>query len=183
MGVVVAFEPEETNYKILYSNIVDNKIKNIVPHNIGISNDYKVSKLYLSDTNSGDHSSVDDGKRKYQYVQYKRLDDIPGLKSIDTSLIKIDVQGSEMMVLEGGKEFFRNNPNIRIITEVWEYGLRRAGSSAEEYLTELEKLDFEFKLIDERLGDLILMSKEEILNSIFVKGKNYCNLLCYKYRG
>ncbi|MDD5530882.1 MAG: FkbM family methyltransferase [bacterium] len=184
-GAVFAFEPEETNYNILKSNIHDNNITNCDIFNIGLSNDYHVGKLYLSDTNSGDHSSVNDGNRKFQYVQYKRLDDIREIfdRKREISLIKIDVQGSEMMLLEGAKEFFRQNPNIKIITELWDYGLRRAGASAAEYLTELEKLGFSFELIDERLGSSFSISKEGVLNSVFVRGKNYCNLLCRKLGG
>ena len=181
-GTVFAFEPEESNYYILTDNILNNGIKNVFGFRVGLSNDYKVGKLYLCKTNSGDHRTVDDGNREVQTVQYKRLDDIahPIYLYKQINLIKIDIQGAEMMFLEGAQEFFKRNKNIKIITEVWDYGLKRAGSSAEEYLTALQDLGFSFRLIDESKNHnpLLPISIEQILTEGYIKDKKYCNLLC-----
>ncbi len=47
-GKVYSFEIEPTNYKTLCDNIILNKLKNITPINIGISDESKISKFYYN---------------------------------------------------------------------------------------------------------------------------------------
>jgi len=47
-GKVYSFEIEPTNYKTLCDNIILNKLKNITPMNIGVSDGDKISKFYYN---------------------------------------------------------------------------------------------------------------------------------------
>jgi FkbM family methyltransferase len=55
-----------------------------------------------------------------------------GIKHID--FLKIDVQGSEMLVLKGALRMLQNSPDCRIMTEFWPDGIRRCGSDPLAYL-------------------------------------------------
>jgi hypothetical protein len=56
--------------------------------------------------------------------------------------VKIDVQGYDCHVVKGMKKTLSQSDNAIIIGEFWPYGLYQAGSSAEEYLSELRRLGF-----------------------------------------
>lgn len=173
-GSVTAFEPDKDNFNLLLENVINNNyMYRINPMNMAVSNTNDSVKLFLNKDNLGDHRLIDDGNREYNIVCCTKLDNYINNKKV--SLVKIDVQGCETRVLQGGEKFFENNHNIKIITECWNYGLKRAGSSAEEYLTMLSIKGFKFKLLDKKV---IPISIKEILNSNYVEDKNYCNLLC-----
>ena len=59
--------------------------------------------------------------------------------------IKMDIQGYEYHALLGMKETIKRSHPIVIFSEFWPYGLRKAGSDANEYLVLLKEMGFELK--------------------------------------
>lgn len=57
-------------------------------------------------------------------------------------LIKIDVEGHEMSVLDGGGRFFREAPPRYVVIEIEGINLTRAGHSAEALASRMEKLGY-----------------------------------------
>jgi FkbM family methyltransferase len=113
---VIAFEPHPETYKTLTNNIESNLYKNITTHNIGLSNQDATMELYVNPLNNGGASlnkfnqkitqeGVDYNWDKVD-VKVRTLDDISLefksiLKNKRIDLIKIDVEGHELLVLKG----------------------------------------------------------------------------------
>jgi len=108
---VFSFEPNPETYKILENNIKINLNKNITAYNIGLSNQNSTMELYVNPLNNGG-ASLNKFNQKitqegvgYDWdkvdVQVGILDDIFILKNKRIDLIKIDVEGHELLVLKG----------------------------------------------------------------------------------
>ena len=102
-GKVYSFEPEKKNFKKLLDNIKLNNFKNILPYNIGLSNSKSQKKMILtSEINEGGHHILNSNNinSKYQIINTDKLDNIIKNKKI-FKIVKIDVEGHELKVLEG----------------------------------------------------------------------------------
>ena len=105
---VIIFEPDSSNLECLKENL--QTYKNFTLHEVGLGSKEETKEFYTSPTTSGGHSFFRDqifeeGVGKIT-LQVKRLDDY-NLTGLD--LIKIDTQGSELDILEGGKDTLINN--------------------------------------------------------------------------
>lgn len=144
---VVAFEPDALNYSILEINKFLNNLT-FDALNIAISNANHLAKLHINRFGFGTHNKIldevtdRDGSHPStsEYVQSVlsfSLDDFLELFSLSIpEFVKIDVDGSELRVLEGGSNFFRHvremfielsenhSDYIKIIQLLTEYGFK-----------------------------------------------------------
>lgn len=100
-GKVFAFEPLPTAYRLLQRNSAD--LATVLPLQIALGNQSGTVRFYVH--RSGDQSStMDMGEARAEIkVEMKTLDSM--ISSFDrVDFIKIDVEGSELQVLQGGKE-------------------------------------------------------------------------------
>ena len=143
-GIVYAFEPDKVNFnflKRLTTNLCNVKVVNAA---CGIKSG--ITYLYLSKKMNIDHQVYKSSEyRERIEVEMISVDDY--FKSDIIDFIKIDVQGYDYFVFKGMKKTIALSPNIFIIGELWPYGLKRAGSSANEYLSEFKQAGFDIDLI------------------------------------
>jgi hypothetical protein len=88
-------------------------------------------------------------------------------------LIKIDVQGFELQVLEGAREVLNRNEEIILLLEFWPYGLQQCGSSASRLLAFLDENGFQ--LWRSSVGKLKKEKAEFLIQR--QRGKSYCNIV------
>ena len=142
-GKVFSFEPDEKNYNLLKNNTLS--CPNIFIEKMAISDKSEEINLYISDKLNVDHQTYDNGEgRKRCNVKATSLDNyfsLPG--QID--LVKIDVQGYEMAVLKGMEKIIKRQKKIIIISELWPFGLQKAGSNFDEYLKLLDHWNFKVR--------------------------------------
>jgi len=116
-GLVIAIEPHPRNYKALLNNIFINNIRNVHAVNIaGWNKDCEI-EMFIAPV-SGNHSlKLNYGKEKI-IVKAKPLDEIIKEKKIDRlDLVKIDVEGAELEVLQGLENSLRQyHPHVVVET-------------------------------------------------------------------
>jgi hypothetical protein len=77
-------------------------------------------------------------------------------------LVKIDVEGSELLVLQGMKRIIADNPELAIIAEYGPSHLEAAGISPEQWFSEFHNLGLVSFAIDELSGECCSSSLSEL---------------------
>ena len=123
------FEPQRIVYYQLCANIFLNRLSNVYAHNVGLSNEQRVTSYvlpnYAEETNIGAFSIDFDTRLKNYEVKSEgfteRMIIIPldSMQYEKVRLIKIDVEGHELSVLLGAEHTLRENNYPPIIFEAW----------------------------------------------------------------
>ncbi len=123
-GRVFAFEPDEKNFKRILLNIQYNQFKNVIPYQMALSNN--IGKTYLS------HHTTSSGHRlksviplevstneKVSEISETTLDEFMSQHQLShVDFMKLDAEKSELLILEGGKNTFRDKKISSIICEI-----------------------------------------------------------------
>jgi FkbM family methyltransferase len=147
-GLVISIEPSPKIFSYLLENIQINKVKNIIPLNVAISEENGI-KEFFAFAYADDQSAlvIDKDWRLEKYkVLTLRLDEllkILGINKID--FLKIDVEGAELLVLKSLGE------NIKCVKYIWfefiEENYRKFNYSGKEIFSFLKSHNFSlFKL-------------------------------------
>jgi FkbM family methyltransferase len=177
-GRVYCFEPMPALYETLTYNLSRNELAHAHPIRMGVSNKLGMAQIYRSESNFKDGTVHDGLGTLYPMnnrttpagkIQLTSLDAFCQEKQIDRlDLIKIDVEGSELDVLMGGKQTLKRY-RPRLIIEVQNQTAEAGGANAEDVLSYLEDLDYSFFTIG-RKAKLNALSRDGI--------KRFQNVLC-----
>ena len=183
-GKVYAFEPEPGNHATLQKNIELNNYPNIVATQIAVSDSRGRASIYLSSLDNGRHSMFQHGlpKRGSVQVETTTLDwflETQDLPRVD--LIKIDVEGAEVDVLDGMHQLLARSPHLKLIIEFNPTLLQSAGVAPIDFLDKLRSLGFQPSNIDDPNG-LSLVAETDSLSLInrLLAANSSANLLCVK---
>jgi len=176
-GKVFAFEPDPYNYSLLAKNIGANGYNNVIPVQKAILHKSGKMKLFLDKNNLGAHSlsePIPSNKGGSILVEVISLDEFFKDKDYTIDVIKMDVEGSEMKVLQGMTNLINKNDNLKIITEFWPIGLRKSGSSPTEFLNKLKEYGFTLYQIGRSLepidiNHVLRMCGDERFTNLFCK--------------
>lgn len=138
-GSVIAIEPEPVNVVRLRSSLARVGLESVVTLIEAAATDRPgQARLVLDASHPANHHLGPEGIA----VEAVSLDDVLEASGLPiVSLIKIDVQGAEMLVLRGAQRTLdRCEPALYV--EVFDEGLRAQGSSAEELLEFLSSLGY-----------------------------------------
>jgi FkbM family methyltransferase len=176
-GNVYAFEPEDTNFKYLKQNLSSNKNVHLI--NKAVSDKTEPIKIYLSKMLNVDHRTypVDDYANVIE-IQATTIDDYLAANNITKiDFIKMDIQGFEMSAFKGMIGVLTNNPSLKIITEFWPFGLKKAGSSALEIMNLAHAQKFDIYLIT---PDKLQLLSKQMLTELKQDEDSYYNVLWSK---
>ncbi|HAZ11731.1 MAG: hypothetical protein A2X86_18580 [Bdellovibrionales bacterium GWA2_49_15] len=147
-GLVIAFEPDATNFSKLTK--LKFKYNNVQAHNLAVGNKNEKVKFYLSSEYNVDHRAYmpkDEKERSFIEVKMITLDSFLTSSIREINFIKMDIQGFEYFALRGMHNLLMSNKNIKMILEFWPFSLKSSGSSARELLASLEAMGFKLKLL------------------------------------
>lgn len=131
-GVVMAFEPQRIVYYQLCGNVVLNRLDNFIAINKAVG-DYD-GDIEIPEINYEDNTNIGAFSLDKTYRQYLNMERFMGnehtlvpiikLDSLNLSnspaLIKIDVEGFELNVLQGGESFLESHNYPPILFEAWD---------------------------------------------------------------
>jgi len=149
--------------------------------NKAVSNKTHTARLYLNETNKGDHRLYDEsGEKKSTTVETVALDDF--FKTLDKKIhfIKMDIQGAEAAALDGMKDLVQTNPGLKLFTEFEPSNLKGFGSDPGKYLQTLQKMGFQLSEVSEKEKTVKPVLPEELLERYTAENGGYTNLFCVK---
>jgi FkbM family methyltransferase len=150
-GKVVAIEPELNNLHYLAKNITENSCDNVfvVPYAAGDAS--KPTILYLSHPSRSGHSIIKPDTtasttRNQKAVMIALDSFLP--KEFYPQVIKMDIEGAELLAIDGMEQILKNNPLEAIIVECPENGASMQGSSQHALLSRLRGFGFQCRHLD-----------------------------------
>ncbi|MGC1708711.1 MAG: FkbM family methyltransferase [Nitrosotalea sp.] len=171
-GSVLSFEPEEENYKILKENITLNNFENVIALDYAISNKNDTIDLYLSNEgNTGDNRFFPNDfreiteKRKQIKVKCITLDSYLLQHKIEPDVIKMDIQGSEFLALQGMEKTIKSSNKLVLFTEFWPHGIIHNKGSPEEFLNTLSDNGFEIYDINQKEKKIEKKSNKQLIEN------------------
>ena len=143
---VIAIEPEKENCKLLNKNIILNDLEiSVIEEAVG--NKEGEMKMYLNNINNRGHSlsekfvnETKERKKKYDssiQVKVNTLDNL--FESID--LLKIDIEGFELEVLEGSKRLLAEKKIKKMIIEIDDFNLESIKKLLNKYGYLINKIE------------------------------------------
>lgn len=162
-GTVLAFEPAPDNFRLLKKTIDVNTLENVTLHQKAVLNTIGKASLRLS-SNSATHSLADAtdgffiGKTRQTgetlEVDTITLDQIFGESAnfpCGNLIVKIDVEGAELKVLQGMQRVLTYCKNLHLICSVHEQKFPAFGYTPRDFFQYLHKYQLDLYLINEHL--------------------------------
>lgn len=151
-GRVISIEPTDSNLELLRANLRLNGLADrvsVLPCAAGRSR--RIRSFHLTDATDthGFYANPLKQTLTVTQVEQRPLDEVVD-GSVD--LIKVDVEGAEIEVLEGSMELLRRSPEARLIIEWNPLCQQTAGNPPEALPAMLRELGFRLTVLDEHSG-------------------------------
>lgn len=157
-GKIIAFEPFGPTKQLLERTIWLNGFSRMADiHQAAVSNEAGLHQLFLGAA-SGHHSifPLDDSTGMdmppVEVPLVRLCDIIPATQSVQ--LLKIDVEGAELQVLESATSVIENNPDLAIIVEFGPAHLARTGVTPADWFRAFARYDMQYRAINAMTGAL-----------------------------
>ncbi len=161
-GKVFSFEASPEIFEILKHNVEINEKANIVLHQCAVGDKNGEAQFHPPNRKNmgmGSLRKLEGGKERAVLVPLRRLDELDSdLHSI--SLIKIDVEGAEPMVLAGARRILERDKPL-IIMELTDEFSKQLGSSSQEAVNLLQDLGYSMFLIEAGFHEIKTAPREQ----------------------
>jgi FkbM family methyltransferase len=184
-GRVYAFEPDPVNFGLLESNVRLNRLNNVVLEQKAVSNAAGTLKLYLDESNKGDHRiyQPEGEQRSFVEVDAVTLDAYFQGRGVD--FVKVDTQGAEAVILQGMDGLVRRSTDLVLAIEYSPRHLVGLGSVAEDLLEHIQSLDlqlYDLGMGGPRVRPLHTVTPAQLLRRFSPRSEVFTNLLLVKGR-
>ena len=172
-GKVLAFEPDPVNFERL--KYITRGLNNVSCVQTAVGETNGTINLYRSKLLNVDHRAyISPGESRHSVeVDCLKLDDFLKDKIENLSFVKIDIQGYEMKAFIGMNETLKKY-HPKIISELWPWGMRKAGDSAEKLINFFREIGYQTSLIDEETGKPAPFDVEKLVTN----EQNYYDIIC-----
>lgn len=170
-GKIYAFEANPVVYDKFSQSVNLNGLQDtIIPHNIAVGNTHANAYIVYDTSDIGTGYLITDASKLSEVRApwvYKEIPVTPLIDALPKELTKVDVlrmdiEGSEFMVLMGAKHLIENNPKLVIVTE-WDNRYLQRYGKVEDLVSYLSEQKFRFWGIDK--GGLQEMSADEMISA------------------
>lgn len=184
---VFAFEPAPENYEVLKKNVETNNLKNVEIYNLAVSEREEIKRFNITKDSGCCGFYPHPLAKTLREIEVKTvvldsfLREIPKVPLI----IKIDVEGHEIYVLEGMRGIIEDATDLMFFIEFNPDSLKSAGFQPEDLLEKIDQLGFDIYFIDDEGRETYKVRQEDFRNWKKYFGevnfkKNYFNLLCQR---
>lgn len=177
-GRIVAFEPYEPTLRLLRKSVFINGFAELVEaRHAAVSDHVGSHSLYLGMTSghhslfplspqlrfSGDSRKADTGADTSVAVETPMTTlDAAIPPDLSPDLIKIDVEGAELEVIQGARALIERTPQVALIAEFGASHLARTGHTTYEWLAEFAALGLDHQVIEPVSGALESWTNEQL---------------------
>lgn len=144
---VFSFEPNPGCLEQLNKNIELNKRKNIVAKPVGLADKSRIADFHVHDVSNIGGGTLRAGRGEKFSVKLDTLD--AHLSGESIRLIKLDIEGAEVLALKGASSVLSRPDGPDVICEVSENGLRQLGASKEELFGMMLSYGYKNKIISQ----------------------------------
>jgi FkbM family methyltransferase len=142
-GRVLAFEPDDRNFRLLKCNLNLNKATNVQAFRCALGERKGTVKMGPNPVNFGDARASVCNDDTPSAVPMVCIDDVlADQMSEPVSVVKVDVQGCELHVVKGMNHVIESNPDLLLVLEVFPEGLREAGASGSGLIGHLQSMGY-----------------------------------------
>jgi len=186
---IIAVEPSPKTFLLLKKSCeLNGDAGRVSLENVALSDHEGEGVLYLSSINSGDNRIIgsDDNAvhnrgrgRKKTPIRITTLDAL-AKKYFGSfpkrNVLKLDVQGAELLVLKGARELIGASDYFAACVEVWPHGLEQAGADVKAFYDFCEAAGLRFYGMDRspvsysQLLDQLNSTNHRTTNAIIMKG-------------
>jgi len=165
-GEVIVFEPEPDCFRLLKKNIRLHGINNIYAHKLALSDRdgvisfYKDKKYSILGSLSKNNIMNNTEEIVVQTSKYDSF--IKTSKKIH--ILKMNIQGSEGMVIEGARQMIKQHLPM-VISEFWPLGLKNMNYHPKDFIKYFKDLGYERYLVDHD-GNVLNISESRITQKI-----------------
>ncbi len=149
-GKVFAFEPDTGNFSVLTANVARNALQNVECRKIGWSQDTGEKALYLSPESPTQHSLLPSADAKQSIVSTTSGDAFIAAEMQPHDvirLVKIDVEGHELAVLEGLRNTLASQRILNLIVEFSPHRIRSTDRNPADLLAILDAAGFAVRVM------------------------------------
>jgi FkbM family methyltransferase len=118
-GSVHAFEPDPETFRLLVDNVTLNRCANVACANAALAREPGTARLYLADVSNVGGSSLRPTvcyRGRQRDVRVETLDGYAAARALGRlDLLKIDVEGAELLVLDGGAGLVERSRPLMIL--------------------------------------------------------------------
>jgi FkbM family methyltransferase len=175
-GKVVAFEPDKENFSLLKENLDLNNCQNIEIREEAVSDENGLIAFNTEKNNKGESAISKNGKTEVLGVT---LDSFSSQRRLSPSLIKMDIEGAEILALKGGTNFFNSCKNLKLFIEYNPSSVKRFGNKPELLIETISELNFKINQIIDESRSVVLPYSERNLKQV-LRHATYCNFVCEK---
>ena len=200
-GKVYSFEPEPRNFSFLKKNIELNDYRQVIATQKAVAEGPGTVKLYICHYDTGHHTinqyegikayrpDFTEDRKEFVEIEKVALDDFLKDEKQPVDVIKMDVEGAEMLALSGMDRILRESKNLKMFVEFFPLLIKEMGGSPEEFARRLlEEYHFSMFVIGEdySMHDYVTNKKYLKINSVdelmnFCKGEtDHVNLFIKK---
>jgi FkbM family methyltransferase len=157
-GRVMSFEPTPSTFDALQSNVRLNGYEDVIEcHRCALSNVTGSASMNTFAESAGVYNSLGvtcamDGSHPKEVIEVPTatLDQLCSPPDFPNGIfIKIDVEGFEHQVIEGGAKLLKDEQDVGLMVELYEPASQQCGSSTLDTVAYLESLGFEaFRMTD-----------------------------------
>ncbi len=196
-GKVYSFEPEPMNFYYLKKNAEINSYTQINPFQKAVSNEKGITKLFICPYDSGHHTMnqyegissyrpdfKNKGKRSVE-IETVVMDDFFEGREQEIDVVKMDVEGAELLALSGMDNILKKNQKIKMIVEFFPLLINKMGSDPKELIKRfLYNYNFSISVIpddyDAKIHNMIKINSVDEIMKFIEREADHVNLFLEK---